>query len=167
MIPGSFGHHDSLVLIPRLFLDQDMLVYSLFLFKSFILDVDVHSDFGASTTIFQQLGNTNSALPEPSCSLRTHTSASQDNFIPRSGASAEEYAEVASKKCHEPAISQKSSLVEVDNGNLPGLDTTSLECIICFEKCKPMATLEVSLWALYTCHSTKLYMFYLDKSMLL
>ena len=63
-------------------------------------------------------------------------------------------AEVASKKCLEPAISQKSSLVEADNENLPGLDTKSFQCIICFEKCKPMATLEVSVWASYTCHCT-------------
>ena len=148
------------------FWTRTRFLHSWFLIKSFILAADVHSDFGASTTIFQGLGDTNSTIPEPSCSLRTHTSASQDNFIPRSDACAEEYAEVASKKCHQPTISQKSSLVEADNGNSPGLDTTSPQCINCFEKCKPMATLEVSVWVYYTCHCIKPYMFNLNNSML-
>jgi hypothetical protein len=99
--------------------------------------------------------------------LKTHTSASQDNFIPRSGACGEEYAEVASKKCPPPAFSQKSSLVEGDNGNSPGLDTTSLKCIICFEGCKPMATLEVSFWAFYLWYLlAEPYMFHCNNSML-
>jgi hypothetical protein len=122
------------------------------LFNSFIIVVDVHSDFGASTTIFQQLGDTNSTIPEPSCSLRTHTSASQDNFIPISGACGEEFAEVASKKCPPQPFSQKSSLVEYDNDNSQRLETPALQCIICFEKCKPMATLEVSVWTSFTRH---------------
>ena len=120
--------------------------------KSFIFVVDVHSEFGASTTIFQQVGDTNSTIPEPSCSLRTHTSASQDNFIPRSGACGEDFAEVASKKCPPQAFSQKSSLVEDGNDNSHRLDTPILQCTICFDKCKPMATLEVSVWTSCPCH---------------
>ena len=115
-----------------------------------MLTVDVHSDFGGSTTMFQ-MGDPNSTIPEPSCSLRTHTSASQDNFIPRTSACGEEYSEVASKKCPQ-TISSKSSLVEADNENSQGLDSQTLQCIICFEKCKPMATLEVSFWISSTCH---------------
>ena len=116
-----------------------------------MLTVDVHSDFGGSTTMFQ-MGDPNSTIPEPSCSLRTHTSASQDNFIPRSGACGEEFAEVASKKGPLQPFSQKSSLVEDDIDNSQRLDTPTLQCIICFEKCKPMATLEVSFWISSTCH---------------
>jgi len=115
-----------------------------------MLTIDVHSDFGASTTMFQ-MGDPNSTIPEPSCSLRTHTSASQDNFIPRTGACGEEYSEVASKKCPQ-TISQKSSLVEADLENSQGPNSQTLQCIICFEKCKPMATLEVSFWISSTCH---------------